>query len=199
LWSAIPSGEEHWCIEVPLCRRKYRSHPNHPVPQGGKMPSDACSCPLGDGLRPVWHCQNAPNAAAAVSALQPSRNIAMPCPDGLVSPPAWWTSRRKTKTVCAIFFRSVGPLRLKHRLSHRSPAAAADARNPSDRAARSGSTPMASGSMRGSSKSASIATRHGTERSSSAGPFKTSARPRSRRCSAAIRSGCERKSSSLMD
>lgn len=165
----------------------------------GKTPSDACSCPSGGSLRPVWHCQNAPNTAAAVSALQPSRNIATPCPDGLVSPPAWWTSIRKTKTVCAIFFRSVGPFRLKHRLNHGSPAAAADVRNPSDRAARSGSTPMASGSMPGSSINASFATRHGTERSSSAGPSKTLARPRWRHCKAAIRSGCERKSSILMD
>jgi len=163
------------------------------------MPSDAYSCPSGDGLRPVWHCQNAPNAATAVSALQPSRNIAIPRPDGLVSPPAWWTSRRKTKTVCAIFFRSVGPFRPKHRLNHGSPVAAADLQNPSDRAARSGSTPMASASMPGSSISASIATRHGTERSSSAGLFTALPPPRSRRCSAAIRSGCERRNSTSMD
>ncbi len=124
-----------------------------------------------------------------------AQNIATPCPQGLSQAPSWWTSERKTKTICAVPFRSDGPFYPKQRPSLGLHAADAEASELSDAATRSGSTPMAAGSTPGSSTNAWPAKRHGTVRSSNAGMFATSIPQPSQHCSPTIRIGFGRKPS----
>jgi hypothetical protein len=111
--------------------------------------------------------------------------------------PSWWTSERKTRTVCAIHFRSVGPLLPKLRLNPGSHAADAEAFEPSKAVIKSGSMPMVESSMHGSSINARAATGPGIGRSLNAKMFGTSIPPLSRRCNPTIRTGFERRHSIL--
>ncbi|QCI68648.1 hypothetical protein E8M01_33115 [Phreatobacter stygius] len=47
--------------------------------------------------------------SSAVSALQPPKTSPHRARKGFSHAPSWWTSERKTKTVCAIYFGSDGP------------------------------------------------------------------------------------------
>ena len=146
----------------------------------------------GGGMRPVGivscHVQ-----LCCLSSSSP--NNAIPCLSGFLTPPSWWTSERKTKTACAIHFRSAGPLFQSSPLSPGSHAVDAAASGPSRAATRSGSTPTGEGSMRGSSINAWRATKPGIVQSSNAEMYATSIPPCSRRCSPTILIGSARRRS----
>jgi hypothetical protein len=127
----------------------------------------------------------------SLSALQPPKTSPHRARKGILTPPSWWTSERKTKTVCAIHCRSAGPLFLNLPLSPGSYVADAEAFEPSKAVTRSGSTPMVGSLMHGSFTNARFATKPGTARFLNAGMFAISIPPCSKHCSATIPIGFE--------
>ena len=123
-------------------------------------------------MRPVWHCWNMCHMRfRRLSALQAPKTSPHRVRKGFLTLPSWWTSERKTKTVCAIHFRSAGPLFPRSPLSPGSYVADAEAFEPSKAVTRSGSTPMVGSLMHGSFTNAWFATKPGTARFLNAGMF----------------------------
>jgi hypothetical protein len=77
--------EERWHAEVYFAQVKAGLNPVSPVlPDSDLLPGVRMRS-SGGGMRPVWHCRNAPCAISllqfrCLSALQPPNNIATPCP-----------------------------------------------------------------------------------------------------------------------
>lgn len=137
---AIDQVEERWRIRGRLCLSKYRSHPSFTR----VVASDAlAACEHVHrvvardrfGIVTMCHVQLRCLSSSA------AHNIAIPRPQGFSHAPSWWTSERKTKTICARHFGSDGPSLPKRRPSHGLPAVDAGASELSDPAARSGSMP----------------------------------------------------------
>jgi hypothetical protein len=148
-------------------------------------------------MRPVWHCWNLPCAIPPSQLFNHLKTSPHRVRKGFLTSPSWWTSERKTKTVCAIHFRSAGPLFQNSPLSPGSYVADAEAFEPSKAVTRSGSTPMVGSLMHGSSTNAWFATKPGTARFLNAGIFAISIPLCSKHCRQtfnleALRRRCQR-------
>jgi hypothetical protein len=145
-------------------------------------------------MRPVWHCWIMCQCVSAVSRLfKRPKTSPHRFRKGFLTLPSWWTSDRKTKTACAIHFRSAGPLFPGWPLSPGSYVADAEAFEPSKAVTRSGSTPMVGSLMHGSFTNAWFATKPGTVRFLNAGMFAISIPLCSKHCRPTIPIGFERR------